>query len=242
MRVYSKRNNETQNFGTISIDITPLPWNCDKIQYCVSQINFSADYFIATSDDYIEMEYYPVMSVIRKKYYFEDLVDIDVNNIADYLQNQIFKGEFLVTKASSGMLKIVNANNDYFRLFDITRRARWFTGFTQPIDTTYMIKEISCDQHPSTTFGNLLYLTSLQGETISTTTADNIPITPSIIYRINQFMRPGLPVIINKKQSKIITNPVSKIDITLTDIYLEPIILLSRLYVAVEVKPFKRRK
>jgi hypothetical protein len=115
-----------------------------------------------------------------------------------------------------------------------------------PIETKYDTIRIGYwtygDEIPSTTFGNLLYLTSLQGETVSTTTETDQPITASIIYRINQFMRPGLPVIINKQQSRVITNPVSKINITLTDVYYEPIVLLSRLYVAIEVKPFKRRK
>jgi hypothetical protein len=108
----------------------------------------------------------------------------------------------------------------------MTRRVRWFIGFTQPLPTKLGAVEVICDQLPSTTFGNLLYLTSLQGETVSTTAENNTPIAPSIIYRINQFMRSGLPVIINKKQSKIITNPIAKVELQLTDCYFEPIRLL----------------
>jgi hypothetical protein len=253
MRIYSKRSanpkdytqniNEHDDYNFISIDLTPIPWNCDKIKYSISQINFTADYYITTPDDYIDIEFtndpYEV-----KRYHFEYLKDFDMNNIATYLVERVFNREMAVMIQDNGTISL-HHNIRSFNILDITNRARWILGTRQPVPIISTYEEQNPggyntfgDEIPSATFGNLLYLTSLQGETVSTTTPDNIPISPSIIYRINQFMRPGLPVIINKKQSKIITNSVSKINIQLTDIYLEPIILLSRLYVAIEVKPF----
>jgi hypothetical protein len=257
MRTYSKRSVNTKvdssqilsgvaDYQSLSIDLTPLPWNCNKIQYCVSQINFTANYYITTSNDYIEIMSWDLdldpPDYQLSTYYFDNLTEFDQENLTTYLTHHIFRDELNVTKYSNGTISInVIQPRTVLIITDITRRARWFIGYTLPIPSIESFY-VYGNQIPSTTFGNLLYLTSLQGETVSTTTEDNTPITPSIIYRINQFMRPGLPVIINKKQTKIISNPISKIDLRLTDCYFEPIILLSPLYVAIEVRPFPHRK
>jgi hypothetical protein len=244
MKTYSKRSNK-EEYNAISIDLTPLPWNCKDIEYSVSQINFTANYYITTDLDYIYMAVgFPDWGIYE--YSFQNLTDFDLDNITTYLQTTIFRDEITVTKMPNGRLRFVNnPTGTRLKIVSISRRARWFIGFMR--STTLDLDDdfdylYDCDQPPSTTFGNLLYLTSLQGEIVNTNTDSNILLESPILYRINQFMRPGLPVIINKKQSKIISNPISKIDLQLTDCYFEPIILLSPLYVAIEVRPFPHYK
>jgi hypothetical protein len=245
-KIYSKRsiNNKRSDdmldsmahYESLSIDLTPLPWNCDKIEYCVTQINFTADYYLTTSDDYIEIEFEDTHQI--RKCTFQNITKYDADswaNLATYLELNVFIGVLRLSGEANGTLRLFH-DTRRFRINYIDNRARWLLGTRQVTPTTYG-RSFYCDELPSFTYGNLMYLTSLQGESVSTTTETNTPIAPSVIYRINQFMRPGLPVILNKKQSKIITNPISKIDITLTDIYFNPIPLLSRLYVAIEVKP-----
>jgi hypothetical protein len=115
MRTYSKRSsnpkdytnilNEHDGYGSLSIDINPIPWNCQQIQYSVTQINFTANYYITTPEDYVTIEY--LWDPIEiETYHFEYLTDFDINNLATYLEERVFNRELAVMTQTNGTLSL----------------------------------------------------------------------------------------------------------------------------------------
>ena len=87
------------------------------------------------------------------------------------------------------------------------------------------------------TYGNLLYLKSHQGNSVGMMINDKNYHTPCI-YRINQFLKSGVPLISDKKGDKIIVNAEAAKTITmqLVDFMYEPVILKSPMFITVKIK------
>jgi hypothetical protein len=156
-KIYSKRS---VIYKSLSINLNPLPWNCDQIQYCITQINFIADFDITTPDDYIKIRGWTDDESSLYEFNFKYLSNIDDDSIAYYLTNEIFQNIITVTKGPNGIFKLhMNCVETSYELVDITPRARWLLGCSVLMIGTEFDLELYGDQLPSTTFGNLLYLT-----------------------------------------------------------------------------------
>jgi hypothetical protein len=87
------------------------------------------------------------------------------------------------------------------------------------------------------TYGNVLYLKSNQGNALGVIIEGNKYHTPCI-YRINNFLKPGLPIISNQKGDRVIVNAEAAKTITmqLVDFMYEPIVLKSPMFVTLKIK------
>lgn len=96
--------------------------------------------------------------------------------------------------------------------------------------------DFTCSASPQLTLGNILYLRSYQSNSLATYKNDNDFLTP-ICYKINTFLNPGLPIIINKKQDVINTyyDAIAKIKIELLDRNFEPVVLKSPLKIDIKI-------
>jgi hypothetical protein len=227
-----------KNFSEVTIDIN-IPWDCPMVKYYIKELNFKADMLITTSTDYLSLGFATETEGDDEfTIYFDNSNDYSEDTLATVITTRLTGTNIVCKKQPDGRLKFTgSASSDVNEIWfiDATHRIKILLGMMNVKPNIRENMELFCTESPTVSFRNLLYLTSLQGESVPHKST-----TPSIIYRINQFMRPGLPVVINKKGDKIIRDILSikQIKMVLTDAYLEPVILCSPLYVAIEIKAY----
>jgi hypothetical protein len=210
-----------------------IPWNCDRIKYRIEQINFKADFLITTADDYIKFDYENKSEILR----FTDKTDYDEETLVSYL-NTLFQQQTTITLSLSESGRIIFSATEEFTIPEASHRAKYLLGL-MAFDSVFKSATHFATETPSVCFGHLLYLSSQQGQIIETEDQYGYDVAKDVIYRINQFMVPNLPVIINKKQNSLQRNSgeLNNVKIQLTDRYFQPLILQSPLYVALKIKP-----
>ena len=236
--LYQLYGSDPENYGEIVFEPI-IPWNCEKIEYRIKSVNTFANFMITTSDDYVWIvkpsdTKYCLVSFSDQNYYDSDALPETLSTLFKSIGIAVsFNNTGTMVFTSSSAFTIDSASHRVkllLGLFDST-----FPLESQQSGEKYTITAPAC---PMTSFGNVLYLQSLQGSAVGSRVDRNYYTAP-VIYRINAFIRPGLPLIMNKKQDKVIVNTdaAKSIKITLTDFKFERIILKSPLFVCIKIKP-----
>ena len=126
-----------------------------------------------------------------------------------------------------------------FQLTDASHRVKLILGLYHmkfPINSD-SDNFIYADSTPMLNYGNVLYLRSLQGNSVGMI-HDSVNVYAPCIYRINTFLKSGLPLISDKKGDKIIVNAEAAKTITmqLVDFMYEPVILKSPMFITLKIK------
>lgn len=223
--IYSSISNDPDNYNTVEFDIK-MPFYSERVKWCCTSINTFANFLITTKDDFIRIN--------NKDYHFKDKTSYDIDTLVNDL-NEVLTGCITnVSMTSNGFIKFHGEGD--FTIQSFTPRVQMLIGLYGNIPEK--IQDYTCSTIPQTTFYNILYLRSIQGEALGTKKDKDDYITP-ICYRINTFLKSGLPIIINKKQNAIETNydAVSKIKLELVDKNFNPVILKSPMKIDIEIKP-----
>lgn len=223
--IYSSISNDPENYNTVEFDIK-MPFYSERVKWCVTSINTFANFLITTKDDFIRIN--------DKDYFFEDRTSYDIDNLVNEVNQVLNTSMVTVSMTNNGFIKFSGEGD--FTIQSFTPRVQMLLGLYGNIPEK--VQDYTCLTIPQTTFYNILYLRSLQGEALGTKKNEDDYVTP-ICYRINTFLKSGLPIIINKKQNTIETNydAVAKIKLELVDKNFNPVILKSPLKIDIEIKP-----
>ena len=233
--LYQIQSNEPTNYGEITFEPI-IPWNTERIEYCIKSVNTYANFLITTHEDFIEFDINMQCRTVK----FEDRINYEQDELATVLTGLFEKSGITVETNLSGVL-IFKASQE-FSIINASHRVKLLLGL---YDVNLPLKSknniIKSPSSPLVSFGNVLYLQSLQGTAIGTRVDKNYYSSP-VIYRINTFIKSGLPVISNKKQDKVITNTdaAKQIKVRLVDFKFEPVICLSPLFITIKIKPVKK--
>ena len=239
--LYQLCGSDPDNYGEIVFEPI-IPWNCSQVEYRIKSVNTFANFLITTSEDYLCVE--DTSTSVSSYVYFPDCNYYDLDSLTETLSELLSSVPGLsVSFSASGTLVFSSVNP--FTINSASHRVKLLLGLFDcqfPLDSEYdsssQYYRITAPACPMTTFGNVLYLQSLQGSAVGSRVDRNYYTAP-VIYRINAFIRPGLPLITNKKQNKVVVNTeaAKQIKITLVDFKFEKIILKSPLFVCIKIKP-----
>ena len=233
-QIYSQDPN---NYNTVSFNPT-IPWNTHRVEYKVTNVNTYSNFLITTKNDYITIEdtsgyYEPKMT-----YTFTDRSAYDIDELPTLLTEMFNPSGVSVRMRDDGCLEL-DGNPRGTKITECSHRVALLLGIYNvklPIvsdESGYII----CPSTPMTNYGNLLYLKSHQGNSVGMMINDKNYHTPCI-YRINQYLKSGVPLISDKKGDKIIVNAEAAKTITmqLVDFMYEPVILKSPMFITVKIK------
>ena len=248
--LYQISSNDPNNYSELVFHPI-IPWNCSQVEYRIKSVNTFANFLITTSDDFITLS----LNDTSKTIYFSDQSNYEIDELANTLSNILYETSVTVILNSSNTLTFSSISE--FKITNASHRVKLLLGlFDQefPISSTLSLNATSNDNIndntstvvynitspavPMTSFGNVLYLQSLQGSAVGSRVDKNYYSAP-VIYRLNTFVKSGLPIISNKKQDKIIVNTdaAKEIKIKLVDFKFEKVILKSPLFVCIKIKP-----
>ena len=230
---YQLCSQDPNNYGTVTF--TPLiPWNCEKIMYQVTDLNTFGNIVLSTEDDYIMIN--------EQLYHFPEKISWDKYELATWLNDQL--SGVVVSITDTGCYQFRSSGT--FTITECTHRVRLLLGIFHcndfPIQSQYDEDNLDycfiAPACPMLTYGNVLYLRTLEGSFVGTRN-DIHNITFPCAYRINQFIKPGVPLLYHKKGEKTIINidAAKQITMTLVDFMYEPVILKSPMFIAIKIKP-----
>ena len=234
---YQMCSHDPNNYGTVSFNPT-IPWNTFKVEYKVTNVNTFSNFLITTKDDYIKIRIIDGTNNVERVYHFQDKSSYDIDSLAQDLMNQFTGSGLNVNHNNSGVLEITKPGSS-FEIIECTHRVQLLMGIYHmklPIRSDNN-NTIICASTPMVSYGNLLYLKSHQGNSVGMMIDDRNYHSPCI-YRINSYLKSGIPLIADKKGDKIIVNAEAAKTITmqLVDFMYEPIVLKSPMFVTVKIK------
>ena len=242
---YQLCSNDANKFS--EVEFQPLiPWNCNRIKYKVKSVNTFANFLITTTDDF-----FSVYCLHDDKEYileqFEDRISYEIDDILSIINDN---ASFPLTASltSAGVLKFVK--KDEFADKEITienasYRIKLLFGLWSLDDIKQEIKDdvgFTCPVAPMLCYNNVLYLQSIHGNQICSR-IDRVNYSPSVLYRINTFIKAGLPIILNKDKlgEEVEVNydalNATSIKIKLVDFMFQDVILKSPLFICLEIEP-----
>ena len=226
---------KNESYSKIQSNID-VPWESKYVKYWISSINFTANMYNITKDDIIEIVVNDEIKTIR----FENKYISNKNELLGSL-NQ--KQEIKFDINDDNRLTIMCSHD--FTFANITPRARMLCGLINvELNKTYTNSTTHIFDIPIFDYANKLYLISKQGSAIHTNIGSQ-EYSPSIIASIDTVIRKGLPVIVNfETYGKPIKNRINidsfhYIELELVDMMLNPVVLLSPMFVSIKVKPCK---
>ena len=233
-QIYSQDPN---NYNTVTFNPT-IPWNTHRVEYKVTNVNTFSNFLITTKDDYITIKDLSGYYEKTKTYYFTDRASYDIDELPAFLTDLFSPSGVTVKMREDGCLVLESAKG--IEITECSHRVQLLLGIYNiklPITNAEKETDIVCPSTPMVTYGNLLYLKSHQGNSVGMMINDKNYHTPCI-YRINQFLKSGVPLISDKKGDKIIVNAEAAKTITmqLVDFMYEPVILKSPMFITVKIK------
>ena len=231
-QIYSQDPN---NYNTVTFNPT-IPWNTHRVEYKVTNVNTYSNFLITTKDDYITIEDHSTYYYPKETYKFTDKSSYDVDELPAMLTEMFDKSGVTVTMNDTGCLELAGAGQ--IKITECSHRVQLLLGiYNMKFPIVSNNNTIVCPSTPIINYGNLLYLKSHQGNSVGMMINDKNYHTPCI-YRINQFLKSGIPLISDKKGDKIIVNAEAAKTITmqLVDFMYEPVILKSPMFVTVKIK------
>ena len=232
-QIYSQDPN---NYNTVTFNPT-IPWNTHRVEYKVTNVNTFSNFLITTKDDYVTIEDSSGFYEPKMTYTFTDRSAYDIDELPAMLTEMFSPSGVSVNMREDGCLEL-NGSKD-IRITACSHRVSLLLGIYN-IKLPILSSEtgvIVCPSTPMVTYGNLLYLKSHQGNSVGMMINDKNYHTPCI-YRINQFLKSGVPLISDKKGDKIIVNAEAAKTITmqLVDFMYEPVVLKSPMFITVKIK------
>ena len=228
---YQIVSQDPENYNTVSFNPT-IPWNTHRVQYKITNINTFSNFLITTDDDYIEFDTSP--GDPRKFTCFKNKTNWELEEIVKILNEEL---PLITTITDSGTLSFQYTKP--FQLTGASHRVKLILGLYH---MKFPIKSdennfIIADSTPILNYGNVLYLKSLQGNSVGMI-HDSANVYAPCIYRINTFLKSGLPLISEKKGDKIIVNAeaAKTIKMQLVDFMYEPVILKSPMFITLKIK------
>ena len=224
-QIYSQ---DPENYGTVSINPV-IPWNTFKVEYKVINVNTFSNFLITTSDDYIRTA--SADGKVHSEYKFKDKSNYDL----DELPTLISELTGLTVKINDAGVLEFSAGPSSDVITECSHRVKLLLGlYNMSFPITLPAVASST---PMLNYGNLLYLKSIQGASVGMILDQGQASTPCI-YRINSFLKSGLPLISDKKGDKIIVNAeaAKTISMQLVDFMYEPVILKSPMFVTLKIK------
>ncbi len=169
-----------------------------------------------------------VMAICTEKTYTIEIVGDFVSGTY-YNEDQTFQ---LIGLSANGPATYRIASMEYYAITS----AKIIFHESTPSNINPVIESAAA---PVLNYGNVLYLTSVQGSSIQTRLNTKELCSLPVLYRVNSFMKAGLPLIINKKGDVQIrnTDAARSIKITLVDWMFKPVILKSPMTIALKIKP-----
>ena len=227
---YQVHSKDPSNYGTVSFN-PDIPWNTHKVEYKVTNLNTFANFLITTDDDYIELK---TSASPRQYKIFKNKSSYELEEVVKLLNEEL---PCVVTVTDTGVLSFQYTKD--FQITDASHRVKLLLGMYHsnfPISSN-SDNFVIADSTPMLTYGNILYLKSNQGNALGMIIEGGRYHTPCI-YRINNFLKPGLPIISNQKGDKVIVNAEAAKTITmqLVDFMYEPIILKSPMFITLKIK------
>ncbi len=223
-QIYSQ---DPENYGTVSINPV-IPWNTFKVEYKVINVNTFSNFLITTSDDYIRTS--SSSGKVTSEYRFKDKSNYDLEELPNIVGELT---DLTVKLNDAGVLEFSSATSEV--ILDCSHRVKLLLGlYNMSFPITLPAVASST---PMLNYGNLLYLKSIQGASVGMILDQGQASTPCI-YRINSFLKSGLPLISDKKGDKIIVNAeaAKTISMQLVDFMYEPVILKSPMFVTIKIK------
>ena len=226
---YQVHSKDPKNYGAVSFH-PDIPWNTHKVEYKVTNLNTFANFLITTDEDYLE---YKISDTPIKITCFKNKSSYELEEVLKLLNEEL---PFTVTVTDTGVLSFEYSQQ--FQITDASHRVKLLLGMYHsnfPLNTSSNI--IIADSTPMLTYGNVLYLKSNQGNALGVI-IDGDKYHAPCIYRINNFLKPGLPIISNQKGDKVMVNAEAAKTITmeLVDFMYEPIILKSPMFITLKIK------
>jgi hypothetical protein len=240
-KIYSFISSDPDNFGTVVGAVTET--DSEMIEYYVSDINFQ-NFMITTTDDYIIVRHEGILFYKEdKRINFPDKSDYTDDSLIPFLNN-LFTSLFTVEKLDDGKLKIHTISGTSY-IKEMSHRVRMLLGLMNyRLNPTYEVNHF-CTETPNISMGNLMYLNSIEaGKSLMMKNHEGSTINSSIMYVINQFMKPFIPTIVKNKHKQMIkrmsSNSLRKMTFQLTDKYNVPIVLKSPLLVSIIVCTYRK--
>ena len=227
---YQVHSKDPNNYGTISFN-PDIPWNTHKVEYKVTNLNTFTNFLITTDDDYIELK---TTGDPRQYKIFKNKTSYELEEVIKLLNEEL---PVVASVSDTGVISMEYTKD--FQIIDASHRVKLLLGLYHskfPINSNAS-KSVIADSTPMLTYGNVLYLKSNQGNALGMIIEGNRYHSPCI-YRINNFLKPGLPIISNQKGDKVIVNAEAAKTITmqLVDFMYEPIVLKSPMFVTLKIK------
>ena len=246
--IYQIQSNDPNNYGELTFEPI-IPWNTERVEYRITGVNTYSNFLITTSDDFIEFSINETCLTTQ----FQDRVNYEIEDLARILTELFTTCDVTVELDASGVLlfkapiesakqsasQASRSERAEFQIVRASHRVKMLLGlYDTELPLTSSNSVIKASSAPLVSFGNVLYLQSLQGSNIGTRVDKNYYSAP-IIYPLNTFMKSGLPIISNKKQDKVTVNidAAKCIKIRLVDFKFEPVILRNPLFVSIKIKP-----
>ena len=220
---------DPDNYGTVKYSITPVV--SQPCQVRVSGIQYTANFSITTTDDFITVE---DDGDITSTYQFKESTAYYSETITSDLPTALGSTDFTFTLMSNGCLEI--DSDKWSEMTNASHRAKLLLGlYTCDFPLTFPIKAPSV---PMTMFGNILYLKSNLPSPIGIRSNKNKDEEyPNVVYKGSDFLYPNIPVNSRTPGPVIITKTdnLTDLEFQLVDFQMEPIILHSPLTVTIEI-------
>ena len=250
--VYQLCSNDPLKFS--EVEFQPLiPWNCNRIKYRVKSLNTFANFLITTKDNVLV--FYEDFTGNEETINFEDKTSYEMDDILNKLSDLTFFEKVELTEA--GVLRFTKKysyeTDDIYISSKTTYRIRLLLGLwaAEDVDAYGNIlipkeyKGYECPTVPMLCYNNVLYLRSIAGQQIMSR-VDKANYSPPVCYRINTFLKSGLPIICDKEKFgeevetniEAINNVVIKLE--LVDFQFHPVILKSPLFICLEISPVEQ--
>ena len=219
-----------EDYATIRSSVH-IPWSCKYVKYWISCVNFNANMYCITDDDYIvlngrRIQFHNATSMNQQSL----LAQLNTNGIVNF-------------RIENKQLQMTVLDDDVV-FTDITPRAKMISGLSnvklnQPYEghgTTHIF------DIPVYDYGNKLYIVSKYATSVQSNIGDQ-EYSPGILASIDTVIRDGLPVIVNfETYGKPIKNETniesfSNVEMQLVDSMFQPVKLLSPMFVCIKVKP-----
>ena len=228
-----------EDYSTIRTNIN-IPWECKYVKYWLSCVNFNANMYKVTSDDYIELHQPNTNNTDKLE--FGNEVSLKRDRFMEYMNSYLV--EFNVNDIGQIVMRpVVDIVFDY-----ITPRARMISGLMNvEIGKVYTADDDYVLDRPIWDYANKLYIISKQGNAVHTNVGKQ-EYTPSILASIDTSILNGKPVIVNfetyGKPIKTTANIDSfkYLELQLVDMMLTPVQLLSPMFITMKVKPMSTPK
>ena len=233
---YQVHSKDPNNYGRVSFS-PDIPWNTHKIEYKVLGINTFSNFLITNSEDYLKIT---VKKDTGDKEYtytnFAEKCSYEIDELVTLLNERFSDSNITVELLDSNVLSFSCAFD--FSITDCSHRLKLLLGaYHQQLPIESKNKVLTLKSTPMLNYGNVLYLKSNQGNALGVI-IENGKYHAPCIYRISTFLKPGLPIISDKKGDKVIVNAEAAKVITmeLVDFMYEPIALKSPLFITLKIK------